>query len=91
MAITAIFESPGISQQQYDQALKDLEAAGLGSPNGRIHHQAAVLETGLFIVDIWESEEALGKFSEGLMPILVGTGATPAEPRILQTYNTLTN
>lgn len=90
MAITAIFEGPEFTQQQYNQVLRDLEAVGLGAPNGRIHHQAAVMETGVFIVDIWESEELLGAFAEKLIPIIAATGATPPEPRILQLCNTIT-
>ena len=90
MAITAIFEGADFSQQQYNQVLKDLEAAGLGAPNGRIHHQGAVMETGMLIVDIWESEELLGQFAEKLIPIIAGTGATPPEPRILPLLNTIT-
>ena len=90
MAITAIFEGVDFSQQQYNQVLKDLEAAGLGAPNGRIHHQAAAMETGMFVVDIWESQELLDKFAESLIPIIAATGATPPGLRILQLYNTIT-
>ena len=87
MAITAVFELPGMTQQQYDQIVRNLSANGLGAPNGRLHHVASASGNGLFIVDVWESEEALGKFSEGLIPIIVSAGATPAEPRILQVHN----
>ena len=90
MAITAVFEGPDFSQQQYDQVLKGLEAVGLAAPNGRIHHQAAAMETGMLIIDIWESEELLGKFAKSLIPIIVETGATPPEPRILPLHNTIT-
>ncbi len=41
----------------------------------------------MLIIDVWESEELLGKFSEGLIPILTATGATPVEPRILPIHN----
>ena len=87
MAITAIFELPGMTQQQYDRVVRDLTANGLGAPDGRLHHVASASGNSLFIVDVWESEEALGKFSEGLIPIITATGATPAEPRILQVHN----
>ena len=90
MAIIAIFEGSDFSQQQYDQVLRELENAGLGAPNGRIHHQAATMEKGMYVVDIWESEELLGKFAESLIPIIAGTGATPPEPRILPLRNTIT-
>ena len=87
MAITTVFELPGMTQQQYDQVLRNLEANGLGAPNGRLYHVASASGNGLLIVDVWESEELLGKFAEGLIPIIVAAGATPAEPRILQVYN----
>ena len=90
MAITAIFEGPDFSRQQYDQTIRGLEAIGLGVPNGRRHHQVAAMENGVYIVDIWESEELLGAFAEKLIPIIIETGATPPEPRILQLHNTIT-
>ncbi len=89
MAIAAIFEIPDFSHEQYAKVLTDLEAAGLGSPDGRISHMASSMDKGLFIVDQWESEAALGKFAETLIPIIVATGGTPAEPRIFQVHNTL--
>ena len=90
MAIIAIFEGSEFTQQQYNQTLQELEAVGLGAPNGRIHHQAAATENCVLIVDIWESEELLGQFAEKLVPIIAGTGATPPEPRILPLLNTIT-
>ena len=88
MASTAVFDlSSGMTQQQYDRVVRDLDANGLGAPDGRQHHAASVSGNGLLIVDVWESEEALGKFSEGLIPITVAAGATPVEPRILQVHN----
>ena len=89
MAIVAIFELPDFSQEQYAQTLSGLDSAGLGSPEGRISHMAASMEKGLFIVDVWESEALLGAFSETLVPLISGTGATPAAPRILPLHNTL--
>lgn len=87
MAITAVFEISEMTQQQYDQVIRDLDANGLGAPNGRLHHVASAGERGMFIVDLWESEELLGRFAERLSPIITATGATPAEPRIFQVHN----
>ena len=87
MAIIAIFELTGMTQQQYDQTMQGLDAAGLGNPDGRIHHTASTAGSGMLIIDVWESEELLGKFAEGLIPILTETGATPVEPRILPIHN----
>ena len=87
MAITAVFDTPGMTQQQYEQTVRGLEAKGLGAPDGRLHHVASLSGNGMFIVDIWESEELLGKFAEALMPIIIANGATPAEPSILPVHN----
>ena len=89
MAITTVFELSGMTQQQYDQVVRDLSANGLGAPNGRLYHVASAAGNGMLIVDVWESEELLGKFSEGLIPIIVAAGATPVEPRILQVHNVI--
>ena len=42
MAITAVFDTPGMTQQQYEQTLRGLEAKGLGAPDGRLHHVASL-------------------------------------------------
>ncbi len=84
--IVAQFNTPGMTAQQYDQIVKDLEAAGKGRP-GRIYHIAALQADGMFITDVWESEEALTKFSETLIPILVKNGVTPVQPTILPVHN----
>jgi hypothetical protein len=41
----------------------------------------------MLVTDVWESEEALNKFSEKLIPILKKNGVTPAKPTILQVHN----
>ena len=79
-----------MTSAQYDQTVKELEAAGLGNPDGRIYHVAASKEGGWFVDDVWESEEQLSKFSEGLIPVLQAAGVTPAEPQIYPVHNTIT-
>ena len=90
MAITAVFDT-ALSPQQYDQindqVFKALQAVGLEYPDGRIYHVASISKNGVFVVDVWESEEKLGKFAEQLMPIIASTGATPAEPVITPVHN----
>ena len=89
MAIVAVFDVSGMTSAQYEQTINDLENAGLGNPDGRIHHVAASTEDGWFVADIWESGEQLEKFSESLIPILQRAGVTPAEPKIYQVHNTI--
>lgn len=87
MAIAAIFEIQGMTAEQYDRTVKDLEAAGLGAPDGRIDHISCNTGDGWWVVDHWESPEKMQKFAESLMPILEAAGVTPAEPRILPVHN----
>jgi hypothetical protein len=89
MALVAIFDVPGMTAEQYDQTVRELEKAGLGNPDGRLYHVAASKDGGWFVVDVWESEEKFGKFGESLMPILQGAGVPPAEPKIYPVHNTI--
>ena len=90
MAIIAVFDIPTMNSEQYDKVIEELENAGLGNPDGRRYHISASKDSGRFIVDVWESDEQLNKFSETLIPILEGAGVTPAVPQIYPVNNTIT-
>jgi len=89
MAILAIFDLPTMTDEKYDTVIHELENAGIGNPEGRVHHVAAAKDGGQIIIDIGESEESLNKFSEPLIPILEGAGVTPAIPQIHTVKNTI--
>jgi hypothetical protein len=60
------------------------------APEGLIEHVACTDGNGMVIADVWESEEALGKFvDERLAPALEEAGVPESQPRILQTHNRL--
>lgn len=86
-AIAAVIDIPGMTAQQYDQTVKDLEAAGAGAPKGRLHHVACSKAGGWFVVDIWETEESLNAFAQTLIPILQKAGVTPTPPQVLLVHN----
>jgi hypothetical protein len=81
------FNQVDFTVQNYDQTIKDLKAAGAGSPNGRLYHVITKQPVGMLVTDVWESEETLNKFSETLIPILKKNGVNPARPTILQIHN----
>ena len=85
--IIAVFELAGMTASQYDQVIKDLAAAGQGSPKGRLHHVAASKAGGWFVVDVWESPELLNEFAQTLMPILQQKGVTPPQPQVYPVHN----
>jgi len=87
MAIAAVFEIPGMTDVQYDRIIEGLEAAGVGAPDGRLYHVAAPSDNGWLVVDIWQSEEQLGRFANVLMPIAADAGAAPPAPRVYPVHN----
>ncbi len=89
MKILAIFNTPGMTSDQYDQCINELEKAGLGSPDGRISHVCGVNEESMFVIDVWESEEKFTKFGESLMPILESIGVNVPPPNIIPFYNSI--
>ena len=87
MAIMAVFHAQGMSADQYDEAIRKLEEAGEGAPEGRRFHVAAVTSGETFSVDVWESEEALGRFGAVLAPIVAGLGLTPPQPEVYPVHD----
>ena len=82
MAISAFFEVPGMTADDFDKILASLEQAGQVKPDGRIFHVASPTGGGWLVVDVWESEQKLSDFAAILMPIIAGLGITPPEPRV---------
>lgn len=89
MAIAVTFDIKGMTAEQYDRTVKDLEAAGQGAPDGRTYHIACSVDDGWIVVDLWESPEQMQKFSETLIPILEAAGVTPTEPTVRQVHNVI--
>lgn len=87
MAVTVVFDVAGMTANQYDRVMEELDAAGEGSPEGRLYHVSSQAPDGWFVVDIWESQEALDRFAPVLMPILEGVGVDPPQPKLLPTHN----
>ena len=88
--VVAQFNVVGFMPEQYNQVIKDLEAAGKEKYAGRLCHIATQQPDGLLVTDVWESEEALNKFSETLIPILINNGVTPAQPILRPLLNMIT-
>lgn len=86
-SIVAVFNVPGMSNQQYDKVIKELGAAGQANPKGRLYHVAAAKPNGWFVLDVWASAEEFDKFAQTLMPILQKAGVTPPKPEIYPVHN----
>jgi hypothetical protein len=79
--VVAVFESPSLTQERYEESVKKLTGGKgrLESPTdwpaeGLLAHIAGQGQSGFRVVDVWESEEAFRRFGESLMPILQEIG-----------------
>jgi len=89
MALGIYFAHGGFTAEKYDSAIKQLEAAGGGSPKGRTLHVALESEGSINVFDIWESQEDFDAFGPVLMPILSGLGVELKEPMAAHVHNTI--
>jgi hypothetical protein len=81
MAIVALFQGPTLTRERYEELVRRLTdgKSRLESPadwpvEGLQAHVAGEGADGFRVVDVWESDEAFGRFGEKLMPILQETG-----------------
>lgn len=93
MPIVAIFQSPSLTQQTYEETVKRItggtkkrmESRADWPVPGLLSHAAGQAANGFRVVDVWESEEAFRKFGEKLTPILQAVGIE-GEPEIYPAY-----
>jgi hypothetical protein len=83
MPVVLVHEGPTLTQQRYEAAVmkitggkRSLETPADWPVKGLLVH-AAGQGTGSFrVVDLWESEEAAGRFGQIILPILQEIGVT---------------
>jgi hypothetical protein len=83
VAVVVVFEGPTITQEKYEDAVRRLTGgksrfeSASDWPNGGeglLMHAAGQGSSRFRVVDVWESEEAFGRFAETLGPILQEIG-----------------
>ena len=89
MAISFYFQPTGFSAETYDEAIKQLEAAGAASPKGRSFHAGIEVNGQIAVFDIWDSQEDFEAFGPTLMPIMSALGAEPGEPMVAHVHNVI--
>ena len=84
MAVALVLRFEGLGQDNYDAVMKELGFDGPGAtgPEGIVSHTAGKSANGWCVVDIWESEAPLTKFSESTLgPAFAKVGDVP-EPTV---------
>jgi hypothetical protein len=87
MAIGMYFASAGFTPAQYEEAMKRLDAAGAGTPPGRLYHFALASDGQIQVFDVWESEELFEAFGATLLPLLAELGVDPGQPQVAPVHN----
>jgi hypothetical protein len=87
MSLVARFHPTGMSTEQYENARKRLEDAGVWPPDGMDYHVFFGKDGDLRVSEIWDSQEKFEAFGERLLPILSEVGIQPGEPEIHEVQN----
>ena len=93
MPVVTVFQPPNFTEEQYNETVRRVSGGKrerMESPadwpvEGLLVHIAGQGANGFRVVDVWESEEAFGKFGETLVPILQDLGID-AEPDVYPTH-----
>jgi len=89
MAFGLYFTPAGFTTEKYDEALRKLEAAGAGAPDGRTYHVALETNGEIQVLDVWESMEQFEAFGATLLPIMHELGADPGQPMVARVHNVI--
>jgi len=86
--VVLVFESPTLTQERYEESIRRLSdgKTRMESPadwpvEGLLAHIPGQGPNGFRVVDVWESEDAMKRFGEVLMPVLQDIGVE-GEPEI---------
>lgn len=87
MSVIIHFKHGGFTADKYQETLKQLNAAGAGSPKGRSYHVCHGDPNNLEVTDVWTSMEEFQAFGKTLMPILQSLNLELGQPIISEVRN----
>ena len=93
MPIVAVFQSPSLTRETYEQVARKptggkrgrMESTADWPVEGVLVHVAGQTEKGFRVVDVWNSEDDFRRFGEKLMPIMKELGIEGA-PEVYQAH-----
>ncbi len=87
MAIGLIFEGPGVTQAQYEQARNEV-APDNKRPPGMLYHVAGPTESGGWrVIEVWESQEAVDRFFKEKLGQALQHANISIQPQTFQVHN----
>ena len=87
MAPIVHFTTKGMNDTKYAEILRRLEAAGAGTPPGRLHHTCYGPKDALRVVDVFDTPQNFDAFGKTLVPILKNVGVDVGEPQVTEVHN----
>jgi hypothetical protein len=87
MAVVLNVTTPGFTAAKYDELVQKLEAAGAGSPAGRLYHVCFGDTENLSVTDTWESLADFETFGETLRPLMEELSVGPPEVESFEVHN----
>jgi quinol monooxygenase YgiN len=89
MAIGVVFEGTGTTQAQYDQVRSQV-APGDKAPPGLLYHAGGVSESGVTVIEVWESQAVLDRFFQEHLGAAHQAAGINVQPRVLQVTTIMT-
>jgi len=89
VALGFYFTHGGFTPDKYDKVIKELAAAGAGSPKGRTFHVALESNGEIQVFDVWNSQEEFDAFGPALLPILEANGVELNAPMVARVHNVI--
>jgi hypothetical protein len=89
MAVAMLMELPGVTQEQYDKVMEELQLETM--PPGGIFHMAAPMEGGWRVLDVWETREEFERFAQDRLAAAMQKVGVPqsGEPKFQELHNIL--
>lgn len=81
MSIVMSMEWAGITQDQYNQVMRNLDL-DKNPPAGAIFHVAGFTSGTLRVLDIWESQQAFERFQKDRLPAAVQKAGITSQPKV---------
>ena len=88
MAVGFIFDSPGVTQAQYEQVRGEVMPDNRPPP-GMLYHAAGPIPAGWRVIEIWESQETADRFFQDKLGAALQRANVTAQPQRFEVIKTI--